>query len=972
MKFVALKQKGYLVLILSLLLIILGSVLYFRNLQHQQELGRQLVANEQKSNLLLELNTLQLKALRDKRGYQLNRLESMRFSYLQHKQQAAALSRNLVNQFRTDSLLNQIELLKRITEERFADWDRQLMLFATLPEAEANQKIREYISKNIPLAERWEENLVGVQNELNKRSEILSGKLDKLSDQNNISFIILLVVVIGLLTWSYFALRNQDYMKERNETAMRINAAIRSSRQEFSSAFEFASIGMALVSLDGKFTRVNSSLCKLLGYSSKELKALSFQEITHPDDLNTDLGYVEKMLSGEIDSYSMEKRYFRKDGSIIWINLSGSKVNDAEGKPLYFIAQIENINEWKKAQTELLQQKERISNILEGTHAGTWEWNVQTGETRFNAVWAEIIGYTLEELGPISIETWLKYAHPDDLAESERRLKACFNREADFYECECRMKHKDGHYVWVLDRGKVMSWTEDGKPLWMFGTHLDITKSKELELQLVQQKAFIDSVLQTINVGIVVCNNEGRLTLFNNATRQMHGIEEKDLPAEEWGAYYQLFEADKKTHLTTERIPLYRAWKGESPIISEMAIKHRSGKMIDVLATGTKVIGAGGETIGAVVAMTDVTQLNTIRQQLAESEAKFRGIFNSTLQFIGFLKLDGELIEANQTALDFAGLTVEDVKGKKFWDCYWWQKDEQTKTELQQAIAKAAAGESVVYEVEVLGKNQQIITILFSLKPLFDSSGKVVAIIPEGRPIDEIVQARHQLEQKNEELEQFASIAAHDLKEPLRMVGNFMSLLKAKHSSQLDSTALKYVDFAVNGSNRMSQLITDLLDYAKVGSEEVPFESIDPEPMLLDILSLNDSLITEKGVKVSWSKLPSFRGQQTAIKLLFQNLIMNGIKYQEPDHAPVIRITGKELAENWLFSIEDNGIGIPAQYHEKIFQVFTRLHSKDKYSGTGMGLATCKKIVTIHGGRIWVESKEGEGSCFHFTISKSV
>ncbi len=536
----------------------------------------------------------------------------------------------------------------------------------------------------------------------------------------------------------------------------------------------------------------------------------------------------------------MEKRCFHKDGSIIWINLSGSKVKNAEGNPLYFIAQIENITEWKKAQTELVQQKDRISNILEGTHAGTWEWNVQTGETRFNEVWAELIGYTLEELKPISIETWMKFAHPDDLAESERRLNACFNREVDFYECEARMKHKDGHYVWVLDRGKVMSWTADGKPLWMFGTHLDISRSKQLELQL------------------------------------------------------------------------------------------------------------------------------------AENEAKFRGIFNSTFQFIGFLKLDGELLEANKTALDFAGLTLEDVIGKKFWDCYWWQKDEQTKTELQQAIAKAAEGESVVYEVEVLGLNKQIITILFSLKPLFDANGKVVAIIPEGRPIDEIVQARHLLEQKNEELEQFASIAAHDLKEPLRMVGNFMSLLKAKHSSQLDSTALKYVDFAVNGSNRMSQLITDLLDYAKVGSEEVPFESIDPEPMLLDILSLNDSLITEKGVKVSWSKLPTLRGQQTAIKLLFQNLIMNGIKYQEPDHAPVIRITGKELADSWLFSVEDNGIGIPAQYHEKIFQVFSRLHSKDKYSGTGMGLATCKKIVTIHGGRIWVESKEGEGSCFHFTISKSV
>jgi PAS domain S-box-containing protein len=840
MKVAVLKQKGYLVLMLSLVLIILGSVLYFRNLQQQQELGRQLVANEQKSNLLLELNTLQLKALRDKRGYQLNRLESMRFSYLQHKQQAASLTKTILQQFQGDALVDQIEELKKITEERFEDWDRQLLLFATLPEVEANQKIREYITKNIPLSERWEERLVEVQNELNKRSDTLSVQLDTLSGQNNFSFIILLAVVIGLLTWSLFAIRKQDSLQQEHEATLKINDAVRASQQEFSSAFEYASIGMALVSLDGKFTRVNSSLCKLLGYTAEELIGMTFQEITHPDDLNTDLEYVKQMLSGEIDSYSMEKRYFHKDGSIIWINLSGSKVKDAEGKPLYFIAQIENINEWKKAQTELLQQKDRISNILEGTHAGTWEWNVQTGETRFNEVWAELIGYTLEELQPININTWSKFVHPDDLAESDRRLNACFNREVDFYECEARMKHKDGHYVWVLDRGKVMSWTADGKPLWMFGTHLDISRSKQLELQL------------------------------------------------------------------------------------------------------------------------------------AENEAKFRGIFNSTFQFIGFLKLDGELLEANKTALDFAGLTVDDVKGKKFWDCYWWQKDEQTKIDLQHAITKAAAGEMVVYEVEVLGLNKQIITILFSLKPLFDASGKVVAIIPEGRPIDEIVQARHQLEQKNEELEQFAAIAAHDLKEPLRMVGNFMSLLKAKHSSQLDSTALKYVDFAVNGSQRMSQLINDLLDYAKVGSEQVPFESIDPEPMLLDILSLNNSLITEKGAKVSWSDLPNFRGQQTAIKLLFQNLIMNGIKYQEPDHAPVIHITGKELADCWLFSVEDNGIGIPAQYHEKIFQVFSRLHSKDKYGGTGMGLATCKKIVTIHGGRIWVESKEGEGSCFHFTISKSV
>lgn len=971
MKLVVLKQKGYLVLILSVLMIIIGSVLYFRNVQLQQELGRQLIANEQKSNALLELNTLQLKALRDKRGYQIIRSESMRASYLQQKQQAVALSKKITNQFRGDSLIVKIDSLKRITQEWFDDWDRQLLIFSSLPSEEANQKIKEYISKNIPLAERWDENLVSVQSVLKSRSEQLSAKLNQLSDQNNLSFIVLLTIVIGLLSWSYFAIRNQVHLQERNESAMRINSAIRSSQQEFSSAFEYASIGMALVGLDGNFNKVNNSLCKLLGYTARELKALSFQDITHPDDLNTDIDFVNKMVAGTIDTYSMEKRYFHKDGSTIWINLSVSMVTDDDGKPKYFISQIENITDWKNAEITLLEQQSRITNILDGTHAGTWEWNVQTGETRFNEVWAEIIGYTLDELEPVSIETWMKFTHPDDLAESNKRLQACFNREVDFYESECRMKHRDGHYVWVLDRGKVMSWTEDGKPLRMFGTHLDISRSKELELLLREQKAFIDTVLETINVGIVVCNNEGQLTLFNKATSDMHGIAEENLPAEEWSQYYQLFEADRTTPLSTERIPLYRAWKGED-VISEMSIRHQSGKMIDVLATGTRVLDGDGQPLGAVVAMTDVTQLRTIRQQLAASEAKFRGIFNSTFQFIGFLKVDGELLEANQTALDFAGLTLDQVKGKKFWDCYWWQKDEQTQRDLQQAIAKAAAGEAIVYEVEVQGMDQQLITILFSLKPLLDESGNVLAIIPEGRPIDEIVEARQQLEQKNEELEQFASIAAHDLKEPLRMVGNFMSLLKSKYGVQLDTTANKYVDFAINGSQRMSQLINDLLEYARVGSEQVPFETIHPETLLLDILSLNDSFISEKNATISWDSLPDITGQKTAIQLLFQNLIMNGIKYHEPDHLPVIRISGKELSDAWLFSVEDNGIGIPAQYYEKIFQVFSRLHTKDKYSGTGMGLATCKKIVSIHGGRIWVESEEGAGSCFHFTVRKSV
>ncbi|WP_290792396.1 PAS domain S-box protein [Flavihumibacter sp. UBA7668] len=1089
-----LKQKGYLVLVFSVLLIGIGGFLYFSNLLYQQELNRTLFSNEKKYTSIAELNTLQLKAIKEKRGYQINRADYMLMSYLANKQQSVSLARKLAIQFRGDTLNSQVDSLLLLVKKRYEDLDLQIQYIKTLPESMSNQKIAENFAISRKLSVAWEQGFARLQSNLHSRSMDLADTEEKLARQNNISFIVLLLLTVGLLTWSFFSIKHQDILKQQNDSAMRINAAIRASEKEFSSAFEYASIGMALVGLDGKFKRVNSSLCKSLGYSAKELKALNFQDITHPDDLNADIDFVNRMIQGSIETYSMEKRYFHKNGQIIWINLSVSMIKQDDGTPKYFISQIENITEWKNAQfslseseikyrslfenslhgmvlhdssgflkdinqsalnlfgytkgeintlkidslldktdprlavllnakyefgkaqgeitgirkngvrfplllssisyvdkdggevhsstlVDLTEQKEiegklldqqyRITNILEGTNAGTWEWNVQTGETRFNKIWAEIIGYSLEELMPITIDTWIKFTHPDDLLESNRHLQACFNKEADFYECECRMLHRDGHYVWVLDRGKVMSWTADGKPLWMFGTHLDITRSKELEIQLREQKAFTDAVLETINVGVVVCNNDGRLQLFNKATREMHGVPEADIAAENWSNYYQLFQADRKTPLPMEQIPLYRAWKGEEPVITGMSIRQRSGKMIDVLATGTKVIDSSGHSIGAVVSMTDVTPIRIIQQQLEESEAKFKGIFNSAFQFIGFLKVDGELLEANKTALDFAGIGIEDVKGKKFWDCHWWQKDEAVKQHLQQAIHKAASGQMVVYEVEVLNKDNFPVTILFSLKPLMDNAGKVMAIIPEGRLIQEMVDARKELEQKNEELEQFASTAAHDLKEPLRMIGSFMSLLKSKYSDQLDTTANKYVDFAINGSTRMSHLITDLLDYAQVGSEQVPYEEIDPELLLLDILSLNDSYITDKSANISWTQLPHIKGQKVPIQLLFQNLIMNGIKYQLQDSVPVIRISGQELTDCWIFSVEDNGIGIPASFHDKVFQVFSRLHGKEKYSGTGMGLATCKKIVELHGGKIWIESKEGEGSCFHFTISKN-
>ncbi|WP_373521836.1 PAS domain S-box protein [Aquiflexum sp.] len=187
---------------------------------------------------------------------------------------------------------------------------------------------------------------------------------------------------------------------------------------------------MGLVSLDGKFLKKNKSLCELLGYTAKEFINLTFQEITHPDDLEGDLENVYKLINDEIENYQIEKRYFTKSSNVIWINLSGSKVKNLDGTFKYFIAQIENITPRKNAFTQITKQNLRIQNILEGTNAGIWEWNVQTGETNFNARWAEMIGYTLEELEPISIKTWEKSVHPEDALIAEQNLIACFEKKS--------------------------------------------------------------------------------------------------------------------------------------------------------------------------------------------------------------------------------------------------------------------------------------------------------------------------------------------------------------------------------------------------------------------------------------------------------------------------------------------------------------------------------------------------------------
>jgi len=234
----------------------------------------------------------------------------------------------------------------------------------------------------------------------------------------------------------------------------------------------------------------------------------------------------------------------------------------------------------------------------------------------------------------------------------------------------------------------------------------------------------------------------------------------------------------------------------------------------------------------------------------------------------------------------------------------------------------------------------------------------------------ELNKSLKQLEEKNRELVDFAYTVSHDLKEPLRMIRSFMGRLKMKYEGELDEQALKYIHFAMDGAQRMNTLIDDLLEYSRVGRLHFEKKRINLNDLIEEIKQDFNLETENENPIITTEKLPEIKAVPVSIKLLFHNLISNGIKYQNGSRTPEVSVSCEDTEAHWIFKVKDNGIGIPFEHYDQIFNIFKRLHSISEYSGTGMGLAICKKVVTQHGGEIWVKSEEGVGSTFYFTLPK--
>ncbi len=235
------------------------------------------------------------------------------------------------------------------------------------------------------------------------------------------------------------------------------------------------------------------------------------------------------------------------------------------------------------------------------------------------------------------------------------------------------------------------------------------------------------------------------------------------------------------------------------------------------------------------------------------------------------------------------------------------------------------------------------------------------------RQADELAQLAQDLERSNAELKKFAYVASHDLQEPLNQVANYVQLLEMRYNEELDEDAKEFISYAVQGVSLMQTLIDDVLAYSKVDTQAIAFQLTEVETALERALGNLRQRIAETGTIITHDPLPTVMAGSTQLMQLFQNLIANAIKFRS-EQPPQIHVGAERLEDEWLFWVRDNGIGIDPKFSDRIFVIFQRLHTRDEYAGTGMGLAICKKIAECHRGRIWVESQLGEGATFYFTI----
>jgi PAS domain S-box-containing protein len=776
----------------------------------------------------------------------------------------------------------------------------------------------------------------------------------------------------------------------RDVTAHRQAAeALREAEGRFRATFEQAAVGMAQAGLDGHWLRVNQRFCDIVGYTNEELCALTFQDITHPDDLKTDLDYVRQVLAGEIQSYSMEKRYLRKNHSAVWVNLTVGLVRDQAGAPKYFVSVIEDITERKQAEEARRQAEEKYRAIFENAIEGIYQTTPEGAFLAANPAMARILGYASPEELVRERRDIAKqgYADPRDRDEFKRRIDA--DGVVNSFEYEAW--RKDGSKVCVFENARVVR-DQAGRVLYYEGSMEDVTERKRAEEALRESQALYRSLVVHIPAGMFRKDREGRYVFVNDRFCQLKGVSVDEIlgkTPQEFAEYQSAKEAaDRGKVVPRQRTSVTQGAEHHELIMRtgqsielEESYPQPDGRVEYFQVVKSPVFGPDGQVIGSQGIQFDITERREAEAALRESEQRFVQ-FMRNLSGLAYIKnLEGRYVFVNDAYERTFGIPVADWLGKT--------SDEFFSTGV--AVRRPQDAAHMLAERSLLVTTEEVSTkaglrffntIEFPIvrpdEPLL--LGGISMDVTEIRQAQDEVQQLNthlelrvrertaELEAVNQELEAFSYSVSHDLRAPLRAIDGFARILVDEHAGALSVEGQRVLNVVIKESERMGRLIDDLLAFSRIGRQSLQPAEIDLAALVGEVYREQAAQAPAREIQLQVTSLPRANADPALIRQVLANLIGNAIKYTRKRKLAQIEVGGSVHGSENLYYVKDNGAGFDPRYADKLFGVFQRLHSEAEFEGTGVGLALVQRIINRHGGRVWAESQVDQGATFFFTL----